>query len=419
MKKLIACVLIVVLSMAVVFGGGQAESKQEETVTLKVLNWGNVAEEKLAQESIDAFMQDHPNVVVEQTCVPVVEWTDYITKWSTMITSGNAPDLVCIAFECSQMAQENNLVKPLNAVIDQDQDLANMVSEYTPAILSGISDGDTIYGLPTGTQTMVMYYNKNMFDAAGISYPTDDWTWDEFLDISRKLTSKDVYGFGLSSSYFQLVPWWVSNNTNLIASDNFTPTINNPKMVEAVTYLNKFVEEGLTPDPISSDVYTMFSQGKLAMVGAGRWPLPAWMEAGMTNSDFDCVQWPQNRGTGTVYGGSAWCVSSTTKHENLTIELLKYMVSSESIEKLAAGGQQIPSFKSLALDPEIMGTTPDNVDGLWEAVSTATVCPAPIYYGDLNRTVLTTLEKIFTGQGEVKQQLDAAQASIEKLIADL
>lgn len=417
MKKGILVLALSLVMIFSVFASGSSESSSGQSLT--VLNWGNVAEETLAQASIDEFMAENPDVTVEQTCVPVVEWTDYITRWSTMITSGNAPDVVCIAFECSQMAQANDLVMPLNDIIESDPELSALVQEYTPAILSGISDGDTIYGLPTGTQTMVMYYNKEMFDAAGLEYPTDDWTWDDFYEAAKALTKDGVYGFGLSNSYFQLVPWWISNGTNLVADDNITPTVNDPKMIEAVTFLNKLVDEGITPDPISSDVYTMFSQKKVAMVGAGRWCLPAWIEAGMNNDNFDSVQWPQNNGKGTVYGGSAWCISSSTDNLDLATELLKKFVSREAITALAADGQQVPALKSLALDPEIMGTTPDNIDGLWEAVSTATVCPAPVYYGDLNVAFMNALEQIFTNQMSVEDALNQTQAQMEALAASV
>lgn len=417
MKKGVLILLVALMATISVFASGSGEDNSKQSLT--VLNWGNVAEETLAQKSIDDFMAKNPDVTVEQTCVPVVEWTDYITRWSTMITSGNAPDVVCIAFECSQMAQANDLLMPLNDIIENDPELTALVAEYTPAILSGISNGETIYGLPTGTQTMVMYYNKDMFDAAGLPYPTDDWTWEEFYETAKALTKDGIYGFGLSNSYFQLVPWWISNGTNLVAEDNNTPTVNNPLMIESVEFLNKLVDEGITPDPISSDVYTMFSQGKVAMVGAGRWCLPAWIEAGMNNDNFDCVQWPSNNGSGTVYGGSAWCISSSTDNPDLAVQLLKAFVSREAITALAADGQQIPALKSLALDPEIMGTTPDNINALWEAVSTATVCPAPTYYGDLNVAFMNALEQIFTDQLSVEEALNQVQSRMTALAASV
>ena len=87
---------------------------------------------------------------------------------------------------------------------------------YAESLLEGFSEGGTLYGLPSGTQTMVMYYNKDIFDEKGVEYPKEGWTWDEFLETAEKLTyeenGKTVYGYGLSSSYFQLTPWWATNS---------------------------------------------------------------------------------------------------------------------------------------------------------------------------------------------------------------
>ena len=93
-----------------------------------------------------------------------------------------------------------------------------------------------LYGLPNGTQTMVMYYNKKMFDDAGIAYPKDGWTWDEFSDAAKKLTKADgsVYGYGLSSSYFQLTPWWSTNDAYPTTDDYSAPALNSKNMVESV-----------------------------------------------------------------------------------------------------------------------------------------------------------------------------------------
>ena len=74
----------------------------------------------------------------------------------------------------------------------------------------------------------------------------------------------------------------------------------------------------------------MFANNQVAMVGAGRWVLNTWQDAGLTNDDFDCVQWPVKEKDGSVYGGSAWCIGSTTEHQDLAIELLKEMVSFNS-----------------------------------------------------------------------------------------
>lgn len=398
-------------------GGGETSGKQKDTgnKVLRVLNWGNTEEEKIANEAIARFNENNPDVEVKQTCVPVTSWSDFIQKWITMSTSGEAPDVINIGLEAVQMAVSNDLLMPLDEIVSEDQDLSKVKEEYAPVLLDGFSVDDNLYGLPNGTQTMVMYYNKTMFDEAGLEYPKDGWTWDEFYEDAKKLTKSDgsVYGFGLSSSYFQLTPWWSTNNTALV-DENQNPALNSKKMVESVEFLDKLVKEKVTPDPISSDVYTMFSSKQLAMVGAGRWVLNTWQDAGLTNADFDCVQWPVNEKEGSVFGGAAWCISKNTENKELSIELLKSLVSEETLKAVAAGGQQVPPTESLATDTEIMGTTPDNIEGIWKAVTVASPVAAPTYFGDLEQTTLRCMEEVFSGGKDVQQALDDAQKEVEE-----
>ena len=96
---------------------------------------------------------------------------------------------------------------------------------------------------------------------------------------------------------FQLTPWWSTNNAALVGEDGETPTVNSEGIVEAVDFLNGMYKDGICPEPISSDGYTMFANNQVAMVGAGRWVLNTWQDAGLTNDDFDCVQWPVKRKT--------------------------------------------------------------------------------------------------------------------------
>lgn len=417
-KKLATLLLAgTVLVSTTACGGGETSGKQKDTgnKVLRVLNWGNTEEEKIANEAIARFNENNPDVEVKQTCVPVTSWSDFIQKWITMSTSGEAPDVINIGLEAVQMAVSNDLLMPLDEIVSEDQDLSKVKEEYAPVLLDGFSVDDNLYGLPNGTQTMVMYYNKTMFDEAGLEYPKDGWTWDEFYEDAKKLTKSDgsVYGFGLSSSYFQLTPWWSTNNTALV-DENQNPALNSKKMVESVEFLDKLVKGKVTPDPISSDVYTMFSSKQLAMVGAGRWVLNTWQDAGLTNADFDCVQWPVNEKEGSVFGGAAWCISKNTENKELSIELLKSLVSEETLKAVAAGGQQVPPTESLATDTEIMGTTPDNIEGIWKAVTVASPVAAPTYFGDLEQTTLRCMEEVFSGGKDVQQALDDAQKEVEE-----
>ena len=411
MKKAIALSLIATMSMS-----AATIVHAEDEVTLRVLNWGNTDEEKIANDAIARFNEENPNVKVEQTCVPVESWSDFIQKWITMCTSGEAPDVISLGLEAVNMAVSNDLLVPLDDIITDDEELTAKKDQYAPSLLEGFTVNDSLYGLPNGTQTMVVYYNKHMFDEAGLEYPQDGWTWDQFRETAEKLTKDGVYGFCFPCTYFQLTPWWSTNNAALVGEDGETPTVNSEGIVEAVDFLNGMYKDGICPEPISSDGYTMFANNQVAMVGAGRWVLNTWQDAGLTNDDFDCVQWPVKEKDGSVYGGSAWCIGSTTEHQDLAIELLKEMVSDETLTAVAAGGQQVPPTEALATSTDIMRTCPDNIMGIWKAVTIADPIAAPSYFGDLEQTFLRELEEVFSGAKEPQAAMDDAQAQVQSAI---
>ncbi len=426
MKKHMKKVLSVILTGVMVFSlaaCGNSKKEQEGSAdgsgkTLRVLNWGTAEEEQIAADAIARFNEKNPGVEVKQTCVPVDSWSDFIQKWITMTTSGEAPDVINIGLEAARMAVDNELLMPLDEIVEGDESLKKLRGEYAVSLINGFSVDGKLYGLPNGTQTMVMYYNKKMFDDAGIAYPKDGWTWDEFLEDAKKLTKADgsVYGYGLSSSYFQLTPWWSTNDAYPTTDDYSAPALNSKNMVEAVEFLNDMTEAKVTPDPISSDVYSMFASRQLAMVGAGRWVLNTWIDGGLTNDEFDCVQWPVNKKEGSVYGGAAWSISVSTKEKELAVELLKELVSEETLKANAAGGQQVPPTESLATDTQIMGTTPDNILGIWKAVTIAEPVAAPTYFGDIEQGLLRGLEEVFSGKKKPQDALNDVQTEVENAI---
>ncbi len=160
----------------------------------------------------------------------------------------------------------------------------------------------------------------------------------------------------------------------------------------------------------------MFANKQVAMVGAGRWVLNTWQDAGLTNDDFDCVQWPVQEKEGSVYGGSAWCIGSTTEHQDLAVALLKEMVSDETLTAVAAGGSRCHQQKPLATSTDIMGECPDNIMGIWKAVTIADPIAAPSYFGDLEQTFLRELEEVFSGAKEPQAAMDEAQTQIEGVV---
>lgn len=425
-KRILAVIISAVMALSLVACGsdradvpfseatpGTSSPSVSQAATLRVLCWGSTSDEKVVTDAVARFNAKYPNVKVEVTCIPVTDWNDFITKWSIMITSGEAPDVINYGLEAVQMAVSKNLLEPLDSIVGNGVSTEGIAQ----SLLNGFTINGKLYGIPSNTQTMVMYYNKTLFDSAGVEYPKDGWTWDDFRAACSKLAASGVYAFGLPNTYFQLSPWWSTNGTAPATSDGTKPALNTPEMIESVSFISNLVADRLCPDPISSDVYTMFANGEVAMCGAGRWVLDSWKEAGLNNDNFDCVQWPvSNTDTSSkssIYGGAAWGVSSSTQHKDLAIALLTYLTADDTMIAAASYGQGIPPTEKLATDPSIMGTTPDNINGLWQAVKEAVPVTCPPFYGDLNKALINALESIWSGSATVEDALNEAQKKVE------
>lgn len=408
MKKLVA----VALSLCLLITCSAAFAGEKERVELTVLNWGNSEEEKVFQDAIDRFIQSNPHVEVEHTIVPVESWSDFIQKWVTMIGSGNAPDLTNIALEGFLMAVENNLVMPLDEIIAADSDMIALKPNFAQSLLDGFSYEGKQYGIPNGTQTMVVYYNKDLFDAAGVEYPQSGWSWEEFRETAKALTGDGVYGWGLPLSNWHLAPFWISNGAYPCSKDYSTPTLNSPEMIASLEFVRTlYLEDKVMPDPTGVDVYAQFAAGGIAMVGAGRWTLASWYNEGFDS--FDCVEWPVGNGNGSVYGGAAWTINPNTAHLSEAVALLKEFTNETTLGATAALGQQIPPMSTLAGNPDIMGNKPDSISLLWETVMKSTPIAAPTFFGQLEQALVRAVQNVYSGSMTPEEALNQAQAEVE------
>lgn len=168
--------------------GLQEESAQEDTITLKV--WGAIAEEQGPGELLEAFMEKNPGINVEYIYFKNDDSGN--TKLNTALLEGNDVD-VFFNYGASKLIPRLAFVEDLNPYIENNN--FNMVENFGEDYLQ--IDG-IIPALPTSSLKYLIYFNKNMLDDQGLSLPTDDWTYEEYMDYLQKLTQKTgsdkIYG---------------------------------------------------------------------------------------------------------------------------------------------------------------------------------------------------------------------------------
>lgn len=248
------------------------------------------------QSFINDFEAENPGVEVNALETP----PDFNTYIMTALASGTAPDV------WSQDGSSLALVAGTGQILDM-QRCVEVVPDFDferffPSALAlhqGLEEGRT-YGVPNGFTPMVMYYNPEAFERAGVEVPTEEnLTWEEFLDLTKRLTidtegrnandpdfdanNVDQYGFRVRHFPFEWVYWLWGNDGDVISPDGTTASgyLDSEASIEAITFLRDLMlEHGVSPTPGALDALQtnvgfldLFLQGKIAMFPRGHWEL--------------------------------------------------------------------------------------------------------------------------------------------------
>lgn len=181
------------------------------------------------------FKQLHPNIEIKREITP---FADYLTKYVTQAAGGSLPDLMYSHYSWAQNFIKNNIFAPLDDFIAATPDF-NM-ADYTPATLSFFRSNGKLYSLPTDSAPKMLYYNKEIFDKAGIKPPDKSWTWQKLQEVAKELTT----GSGVNKQFgFTPMPIPYADLTTLyllpygarfLSADETTVTINSPEAHDAL-----------------------------------------------------------------------------------------------------------------------------------------------------------------------------------------
>ena len=193
MKKTICIVLAVVIGL---LGSGCASSKKTEGENEQVvLHIGLPSGDKLTPWAIvEGFQKEKPNITLEIDETP---WVEYMRKLKLQLAGGTPPGLFLMDSGFVMSMGMNGALLDLSDRVKKDI----KADDYSAALFAGKDPDGKLWGIPHALNSAAVFYNKKMFDDAGIPYPTDDWTYDEMFEIAKKLTVKDPNSDGRNDKY--------------------------------------------------------------------------------------------------------------------------------------------------------------------------------------------------------------------------
>ena len=347
-----------------------------DRTVLELANWAEYREADLETRVLAPFEDAHPGVVVQQQSAGTGQ-AEYRERILTSIVAGTPPDVFLL----------DNIDVPAftsrGVTIDLSPYLRRLgvdLTRYDSMVVGIFRRGEAVYALPKGYTPMVMVYNKDLFDRAGVPYPSDDWTWDDFRRVAKALTRDidgdgqvDQWGTAFDRRVFLWLPWLWSGGADVLCPDGTRASgcLDAPASVEAIRwYTNWVTRDSIVPRAFNlrrslGDNLRLFQSGKVAMLTTGHFWIPMLRPAvaeGRLRIGF--VEIPHRAGAApqTVIYASGFAVPATAPHRKLSIQLALFLADSAAQTVRAAGGLELPTLTAAA-DAVVAADTTG-----WEAV---------------------------------------------------
>jgi len=347
-------------------GSGGETTKQ---VTLKLGLPGSY--DVTSKEIVDGFIASHPNIKVEIQEAP---WGDFTSKIATQIAGNTMPDVWLQENAVILGYGKRGVAEDLSAYIEKDL----KADEYIDGLFAAKTTDGKVYGVPHGINPIALAYNKKVFDDAGVPVPTDDWTYQDLIDASKKLTKKnEVYGFVGSYSITQgWFPWIKQAGGQALDKTLTKAMFSDPKSVTGLKQLVDGVKDGYFTNPdfltVNGGELQTFAAGKAAMYFM-QYSSQVSMNSDFPDTDWDVVKIPKavdgKRYVPMVT--NSWLISSRAKQESKDAawEFLKYYLGDEAQKIVAASGSSLPVKKTALESLDESKTKPANKKAYTEGIA--------------------------------------------------
>jgi multiple sugar transport system substrate-binding protein len=411
----------VILSLLLTACGGTAASSQKADITMMM--WGDPAELDVWNKIVEDFHTANSNITVK---VDVSDWDSYWTKLKTMLSAGTPPDVFAMDAPLYLDYQSRGVLLNLQPYLDKNPDLLKGVY---PQTLEAYKTPDGMFGLPRDFQTVALFYNKDMFDAAGVDYPTADWTYDDLRNAAKQLTKDSnndgkIDQFGFYSDLWDMELIWSEGiwayGGDIINADHTKTLIAEPKARQAWQLFHDMMfEDKSWPDSNTAGEYggDPFLAGVAAMTTIGHWVVPGYSEV---KFKWDVAPMPKGpAGQATSVNSAGFVVSKDSKSPDAAFEFLKYVLSEPAQKRLAQLGFACPVLKSVAESDAFLkqSTAIDNKVFL-DSLEFAHMKPVFKGYDEWSSAIGDGMAPIWTGEAELDPTLDEAVKAADDVLAN-
>lgn len=325
-------------------GNKQEAASKEGKTTIRFASWDTADDVDAQQKMVDKFNEEHPDIQV----VLEAYGSDFDTKISASMGSGDAPDVM---YMWNYPAYHDGL-EPLDSYIEKEGE--DYKKNFYSTLWNYNSYDGQIYGLPVGFTTHCVYYNKDLFEKAGVEEPKDGWTWEDLEEKAKKINeATGVKGFSFSMKpdpYDYEMYLWSNGTAYCDKEGKMEGYVNSDKALETYKMFQDMAKDGyaVATEKSGSDE---FESGQTAMFVYGAWAVKKYTEAGV---NFGLAKLPSfgTEKSASILSSSGVAIAKSSKNKEAAWEFVKYWTDEESNKSRI--GTEFPVLVSVVESEKIL-----------------------------------------------------------------
>lgn len=384
-------------------------------VSLNLWNGFTGGDGDIFKKLVDQFNAEHANIAIT---VATYKWEDYYAKLPGAVSSGNGPDIAVMHMDMLATFAARKVIQPVDDVASA---LGLSESDFAPTVWKGGIYQSKRYGIPLDMHPVGMYYNKTLFQRAGLDPAKPPTDRAEFEAALAALKKAGIQGFWISPFQFTggMTAYSLVHQFGgaLYNADATKATFNSDQAVEAVSWLTKLVADGHSPANVGQDAdYLALKSNQNAINVNGIWqvndlkksPDVQWGVAPVPQIGTKKAVWANSHNFTIVQQ------KNTDANKVAGAKVFINWLSQHSLD-WAAGGQ-VPARNAVRDDPKFKELT--EVSTLATELPDAAFPPAAPGIGDVTNLFYTAFNEAVLGKKSPKQALDDGVAKADKLLED-
>jgi len=330
------------------------------------------------------------------------------------VVSGDAPDVF-------ELNYENFVTYAANDTLLDISEYLSGEAPYYPRALEAFQYEGAQLALPETFSTVLMFYNADLFDQAGVDYPTAEWSWADATAAAEAIGAlgDDVWGLYSPVQFWEFYKKAAQNGECSFFNEDMTEsTINSPACVETLSTMVGFINDGLMPSAAQLSGVSdseLFLSGKLGMLVTGIWMFGAFADAPFA---WDVQIEPSINQNAHHFFANGVAVSATTANAEAAAKWAEFLTASETAALVRVeAGWELPALDQPEyFEAYLAQTPPANRAAVFQALESPVPPPMIERQSEMQDTINALITRVLDGKLTAQEALDEAKAALDALI---